>query len=634
MVSYTHAAIVHGWNQVSHVAWKGWNAFMKKLLASLLSIVLLVSLLTASVYAQPGQEQENDNTTLEENTTTENTTTENTTTENTTTTKDETPSTAPAQPRFSFVNNVETDNNGNKKTTLTITWNAKDLPGVSVSVEIDGTLRGMSDNTGSFTVPLDDLRPGLYDMTYRLSDGRTFAADRQVEVAGSLTTRMTLSKANNRITAKITDEHGRPIKDYPINLFFDKVKQATETTDASGSVTFRVAAPSDQVEIFCTADNRSVGVVHYTGCTASFGPPVVTPTTTTTTTQAVSTTTTTKETPASTEGSQSETNSTATAATSAPTYEMIQGAGTTALVGKQIAVNTSFDTQVAQNFGYSTADFASRARLLLSEEIYSSLVGQSGAVLMLETRTSQLTLQDPQISQAISGQSPYSNYSPKGTLRIYLDLSLHLINQAQGIDTPVAMPGGEVTIEFPLPASMNDEEKYDIVVAMIDENGTARLLDTTVKDGSLSFKTTSFSSIAVLGFERGETTANKGGIPTISIVLIVLGVLMLGGAGTLLYFFFIRKPAPDDPDDPDNGGDDLGDGDIRPYPPSGPASGNGTYATAEEEASFEQAEESAEGEFTDTPDTGISLGSIANRTSSAEVPTTRRKNPSDYDIDL
>ena len=121
---------------------------MKKWIAALLSAVMLVSVLTASVSAKPGDD------------------TEPTETTSSTETSPTTPSTSPVkEPSFSFVNN-----NGKS---LTVKWNASDLPGVSVVVVIDGTVRGDSDSTGSFSVPLDELRPGLYDMTYQLSDGRT-----------------------------------------------------------------------------------------------------------------------------------------------------------------------------------------------------------------------------------------------------------------------------------------------------------------------------------------------------------------------------------------------------------------------------------------------------------------------------
>ncbi len=581
---------------------------MKKWIAALLSAVMLVSVLTASVSAKPGDD------------------TEPTETTSSTETSPTTPSTSPVkEPSFSFVNN-----NGKS---LTVKWNASDLPGVSVVVVIDGTVRGDSDSTGSFSVPLDELRPGLYDMTYQLSDGRTIPADRQVDVAGQLTTKMTLTVTNGQVSAQIKDNYGRPIKDYPINLFYANVKQAAESTDANGMVTFRIAAPSDQTVILCTADNRTVNSVSYVGCTASLGEPIITPTTTTTTANNTTTGTGSGGVP-TTSTAFSKTTAT-TVSTTTPTYAMIQGAGTTAVVGDQIAINTSFDTQVAKNFGLSSNDFAGSARLLLGKDLYNALIGQSNAVLMLEALTSSLTVTDQHISAAISGQSKFSTFSPQSTLRIPLDLSLHMVNSAENIDTPIAMPGGEITVELPVPKSMSNADKYMVVAAVIGENGITRFIDTAVENGSLSFTVTSLSSVAILGFESpASRNFSTGGIPWLVIVIIILGVLMLVGAGLLLYFFFLRKPAADGPDDPD--GTDDPDGGVRPFPsdgdPRGMPADKGDTETAEETDEWEQTEKSAESTLSgEAPLPGVSLGSLTNQ---PHEQTPRKKNPTDYDIDL
>lgn len=602
---------------------------MKKLLASLLAVVLMVTFLTTTVYAENG-----DSTTTGGDTSTD---------ESTTTTED-TPPTSPAEPQFEFVNN--------DGTSLQITWNAEDFPGVSVSVVIDGTVRGDSDSTGNFTIDLDRLvrrgiiAPGVYEMAYQLSNGTLVEEERSLEVAGELNTEMTVSIVNNRITAQIIDEEGRPLADYPINLLFSNYPQATKNTDANGRVTFDVTAPSDHSSIMCTADNRTVGFVRYTGYAASPGGQIVTPTTSTTANQPT-TTPPSSDSTTSTSSSQSQTQTqqpddSTDVSTTTTTYSMVQGAGTTAVVGQQIAVNVSFDTHVAESFGYSSDEFARRARLLLGQEAYDALVGQNSAVLMMEARSSSLEVTDQFISTAISGQSAYSRYTPADTLRIPLDLSLHLINAAQGIDSPIAMPGDEVTVELPVPASMSDEEEYTIAIAILSENGITRLIEPTVENGILSFPLTSFSSVAILGFQAAGSGGSTGGIPIVSIILIVVGVLLLVGAGLLIYFFFLRKPAPEDPEDgetvaeednEDNGNDDGNDngGDIHSFSqgyPSGPSNGpGGSNAPA---AGGGHRWTQMEQEPSQDPAEGVSLGDLMNQSDSQP----RKKRPSDYDLDL
>ena len=595
---------------------------MKKIIACIASAVMLAACFAASVNAEQDGAQNPGDVRAEETTDATTTSEEDSSDPESTTGETTAPTEAP-EPQFSFQNS--------SGESLTVEWNAEDFPGEkSVTVDIGGTNCGTySDST--FRVSLSSLTPGTYTMTYRLSNGETVTESQPVYVGGSLNISMTVRLSGNRVTAQLRDSYNRPVAGCNVNLLFNNARQETETSDADGNVTFGTALPSDLSVIVCTADNFTSNFIRYTGCTASLEGDVVTPTTTTTTTQAT-TSATTASTPSSSESSESESSSTAST-TTVTTYEMIQGAGTTAVVGDQIAVNASFDTQVAASFGYSTADFAARARLLLSESAYTSLVGQSGSVLMMQAETSSAEVTDAMISQAINGESAYSRFDAEKTLRVPVELSLHLINSAQGIDTIVPMPGEEVTVQLPVPSAMNDEDKYQLAVAFLDESGISRIADATVEDGILSFQTTSFSAIAVLGFETDGTAASRGGFPTISIILIIVGVLMLAGAGVLLYFFFLRKPAPEDPEQPDGEGgtEDSGEDDVRQYLPDGPEGGAGT---AEDEEAWEQAEESAESEFPDTPESGVSLGSLINRPASEEIPTTRKKNPSDYDLDL
>ncbi|HJD23333.1 MAG TPA: hypothetical protein H9694_04220 [Firmicutes bacterium] len=599
---------------------------MKKIIACIASAVMLAACFAASVSAEQDGAQNPGNVRAEE--TSDTTTMEDESSDPGSTAEETTEPTEAPVPRFTFQNS--------SGESLTVEWNAEDFPGVSVTVNIGGTDCGTYSGS-PFRVSLSGLTPGTYTMTYRLSNGETVSESQPVYVGGSLNISMTVRLSNNRVTAQLRDSHNRPVAGCPVNLLFDTARQETGTSDASGNVTFNTALPSDpSVQIMCTADNFTSNFIHYTGCTASLEGYIVTTTTTTTTTQATTSTTTTTPS-SSSESSESESSSTAST-TTVTTYEMIQGAGTTAVVGDQIAVNVSFDTQVAASFGCSTADFAARARLLLSESAYTSLVGQSGSVLMMQAETSSAEVTDAMISQAINGESAYSRFDAGKTLRVPVELSLHLINSAQGIDTVVPMPGEEVTVQIPVPSAMNDEDKYQLAVAFLDESGISRIVDATVEDGVLSFQTTSFSAIAVLGFETDGTAASRGGFPTISIILIIVGVLMLAGAGVLLYFFFLRKPAPEDPEQPDGDHsdgegvpEDSGEDDVRRYPSDGPEGG---AETAEEEEAWEQAEESAEGEFPDTPENGVSLGSLINHPVSGEIPTTRKKNPSDYDLDL
>ena len=433
---------------------------------------------------------------------------------------------------------------------IKVTWNAEDAGGLSVkSVKIGNVFESVYDNTGSFFVDIDELPPGIYDVIFEMDDSKTtYTCARKVERAGNLNININLRESGGYIAASIIDDYGRPVVDCEVLLYIsDSLIEEIDPqfTDKNGSVVFPVPVPEDKTIVMCKVESFSVpletGEIYYEGAEGLFpkDPPSTTPSTSTTTTKP------TTSTASKTSKTTKTTRKITTTAPTKKTLPIVTGAGTTAVLGDKIAVNVSFDTGVAESFKYSSKDFADRARLLVSKAMYSDIVGGSSATIMLLAQTSNLDITDQHIFSAISGKSKYSLFQPEQTIRIPLNMSLLIVDNQHKVNTPVSMPESEVIIELPVPKSIRSTSNYTIVAALCNENGISQFLETTVDNGIMQFKTNRLSSIVILGFDNSMGLGiNGGGIPYIAIGIIVLGLLMLVGAGLLLYFFFIRKPIP------------------------------------------------------------------------------------------
>ncbi len=584
---------------------------MKKWIPVILSMILLLSAVSPLVLA------ENENAA----TTTSTVATDSTST-STSTATDSDPTSSTTKPTVPGVDyKFKLSFNQNTKI-LTVTW-VRPNNTVSVdSIVVGGTKKKIEDNTGSFGISLSNFLPGEYNIAFIMSNDGVLSepvtVKDTVKIPGSLDTLMTVKVDHGSIIATITDESKRPIAEYPITLYFGTEKQDVGVSDANGRVTFNVVAPGEDTLVKCVADDKTIGVVTYKGCEATLtnSPPLTQGTDVSETTQTMVENTTAKTTRKT---SKSTTTKEPTSKSTVATYAVIAGAGTTAVSGEKIAVNVSYDSQVQKNFGYSQAEFDANARMLVNKELYSEIVGDTNGTLMLMASTSAIDITDQHISAAISGRSKYSTFNSEEALRLPVDLSLLYVDSSKNINTTMGMPASEVTVVLPIPKEMADTKKYTIVAALCDANGITKLLDTSVEASTLQFTTNTLSSVVILGFKSPlSLVANSGGIPTIVIVLITIGILMLGGAGTLLYFFFLRKPLPEtgETDGEDFTADDaassdevLNERDVWSQEP-GP---NDIYSSSR-------------------PAGGVSLGSLGNKAEPKNPPKT--KNPSDYDIDL
>lgn len=508
---------------------------MKRWLISVCCVTLLLGsvplLMTTAEPIDPGT-GETGTTTGEVPTSTESTgstdPTESTDATDPTEPTDSTEPTDPTQPAFVFTEYSREYDEVSR--VLSVSWNYAEGDGSDVmGVVVGGTSYSVTGSQGRFSATLTGISPGLYPLQYILiqPDGATRTQDVDpVEISGSQTLTITLEVEGVELRALLTDSLGLPVADYPLQFTLNRANTVNQTTDQNGEV--RLTASAELTAVSCVAPGRTVGSVRYAGASAMWEKASQNADPQTRWENIYTTTT---------RSRWSATQPTVTTGT-VPTYPTVTGAGTTSIEGNLVAVNTSYDEGVEEAFGLAEMDFAERARLLMSTELYNTLVGDTKATVMMTMGYEPFEITDHHISQLVSGKSKYSRYTH--IERVAVDLGMQFVDEnGNTVDIEVA-PQGAYTVRLPVPKAMTDCPV--LAVAVIEENSLSHLIDVQVKNGYLEFVTNGFTSIAVLGFGEGAVRTG-GGVAWQLIVLLIAGVLMLAGAALLMYFFVWRKPA-------------------------------------------------------------------------------------------
>ena len=451
---------------------------------------------------------------------------------------------------------------------LTIYWNQEDAPaGTKITgIKLDGKTYTLAEgDTPKGQVNIAGLtnskvEPGDYNFTFlfELPSGNEveLAAATPAHITGTIIPVMTVTVENKRIVATVTTPvKKRPVAGYQVILKTSSMELAPLKTDKNGKIVFSITVPENRKEVLCEGVEEIIDGITYGKCVGGLDE-ITVPTNPTTTPTGTPTT---NPTTGTTQGTRPGTTSATTNATreteTETTYSLIQGAGTTGIEGDLVAVNVSYDTNILKTFGLRQADFDSRARMLLSKDMYQSLVGDGKSTIMLCMRSSSFGVNRDQISSAINGVSKYSTYDVDQIGAVVADFGLLYIDGEANTQTVLQMPegAGEFVVQVPVPDSMKDIKLF--AAAQVDSQGLGTLLDATIQDGYIRFTATSMGDFAILGFAEASGGNGQNDVPILLVVMIIIGVLLLAGAGFLIYFFIIRKPRDDDDDDlpPDDG---------------------------------------------------------------------------------
>ena len=349
-------------------------------------------------------------------------------------------------------------------------------------------------------------------------------------------------ESNGTLTVKAVDANGAPVVDYRVDLVLQGMPEIVYT-EAGGVKTSTFTVDEGKTATYEGAETYTDTVIYEAVAKKTITRPSTATTTqapTTTTVADTTTTTVTEETTTATEETTTEQQAAAPTDTTASTTGIVKGNSTTAVEDDAIAMNALTDTALLEGFGLTRQEFLSKARLLVSEDHYKKLVGRTGNTPLLSVRTSTANITPTMVQAALTNVSEFSGYSEDERQIFTFDLSLLMFSRA-GKEVPVtALPEDVIyTIQLPVPSSMKKLSAFAITVMDGDELMAPQKVD--VKNGMFELQINSLEAYTLIGFGE-EKEESAGGVSWRLTVLLIAGILLIAGAGVLLYFFVFRKP--------------------------------------------------------------------------------------------
>lgn len=355
-------------------------------------------------------------------------------------------------------------------------------------------------------------------------------------IQGEQNTRLIIMNLNDKLTARVTDSKGNPLAGVKVYLQLGTTEMPGVETDQNGYANFRYAYPQDGVYIYCYTEDTVIENVTYRGAKASVG--TAQTTVGATTLQGEETTT------SKTTYRQTSKHTTRSKTTRATTKTLVKytGVGTTGMEETYISLSAGFDSGILEAFGHDEQRFAEDARLLLAPESYAAILGDLNGVLTLNVATSNAEVTDEQITAALQNDVVLSQTPIADISRIVLDLSLQcfLPQEQQTVDM-WNVTNGSYIVQLPIPKSMRGAQS--ITVSSVNKDGISEPIVANVsKDGFFRFETTSpVQTVLIMGFPGSFLGSLANGSVRIAIVFLVLGLLCIGGA-VFLFFYFVYTP--------------------------------------------------------------------------------------------
>ncbi len=436
-------------------------------------------------------------------------------------------------------------------------------------VRVDDTIKKVTTSSDGFSANLgNNISPQAHSLAYEVNKYVIRVAPLSW-TEGTLDVNIDAAYNNGTITVKLTDKKWQyPLAGLRVIVRIGSTDLLDGTTGDDGVIAFRQSV-SDLATVQIVVENQedqNNPSIKYTGAIKALeesGPPTSDDPSTTTTTNNDTT-----NTPPPSDSTTPPTSGNTTETTQ--TQATITGAGTTAIDDKgMISLNVTYENVVLGNFGLTQADFADRARLIITPAMFESLVGTSGGSVMMLMRHANSSIQPQMITEATAGNKAYASYDVDKVAHTTFSLSLVLNDPRVGeVIFPAVNQTENVqyTIQLPVPASM---KSADIIsVAVYGENGLSNLTQTEVKDGYIRFTTNNLSTFTLLGFIPSSAFRSSGS-PAVVIIMLVIAAVLLIGAGLLIFFFVIRKPKDGDDTPPTDDGENGGDGDGNLPGPDG-----------------------------------------------------------------
>ncbi len=352
--------------------------------------------------------------------------------------------------------------------------------------------------------------------------------------------KMTVTMEDGVIYADLVDDQGGTVSTWPVSLEIDGVQVDTETTDEYGTASFYYTIPDDTREIACVAKDGQYENYHFIGCTVYLE---YTPSTDVTEPEED-----TEETDAPTEDEQAETTTAASQTTTkvvvATTTTEKKSANTTPMTttvsGDLVAIGVSVDNPLLIASGSTQAEFNSRARMWMDNNLYRSLVPSSSSTLHLQLTLNEQAGDMTRLIAAKNADASYASYVDEDVKGFAMDLAIAYVDEYSSV--PLDIEDGAYIVEIPVPSTLRSCEK--LAVAVCTSEGLAQLIEVKPSNGMLNFTIQRFQTLALVGFGSSSVSLDAlSNTPWLLVLAIILGVVLIAGGIALLVFVAFRKKA-------------------------------------------------------------------------------------------
>jgi len=349
----------------------------------------------------------------------------------------------------------------------------------------------------------------------------------------SVKTKLIILEKDGKISARLTDENGYAVAGVTVGLQLGSTILPGVTTDENGYADFRYTMPADMTYIYCYTDAVIIDGVLYEAAGAAVGRAPAGSTSAATDAETDATTT------AIPTYNRTTKVTTSRKTTKAPTWYTYTA--TTAMEESYISLGFSFDSGILSAFNTDEKSFSNTARLLLSADAYTKIIGDLKGTLLMTAAASATEVTDEQIAAALQNDAVLSLTNADKVERVVMDLSLQLQSNTGKVTDVWTIAADSYVIQLPIPQCMRSAKT--IAVSAVTADGISEPVYATVsKDGFLRFETTSpVGTIVLLGFKGNLLAAFTGDSAVTAIVFMVLGILCIGGA-VFLYVYFIYLP--------------------------------------------------------------------------------------------
>ncbi|MBQ3133856.1 MAG: hypothetical protein IJC17_06260 [Clostridia bacterium] len=338
---------------------------------------------------------------------------------------------------------------------------------------------------------------------------------------GTVDTLMQISVSGKNVVAYLYDKTFKlPVANASISLTVGERTYAPQKTNSDGTVTFNGVLPSDKaVTVKCVFDTATIAGVTYNGATGTKQVAL--------TSQSGKTTTSAGET---TETTLPTAGSHTAGTTNATVYNTL----TTAVEADAVWTDVIVDTNLLSAMGMSDySTFAGAAKVKLSKQNYDDLAeAHQGAIFAKLEAATDVTVDAAMLEAAMKGNKDFAGMKADSAVTVPFHFALQAVGT--GVDTAITTGVADMayTVTVPVPETMADARSF--AVALVGSNALYELHPVTATNGTLTFTVNDLDNYALIGFAKTGAVGSGSSAVVWIVLLYVLGALLILGAVVLL----------------------------------------------------------------------------------------------------